>query len=128
MKNLFLSSLLAVTALGLSSCCCMFSGLGREAKYETAKLEACGYDTVTKEVEVSSKDAKGGMLTETVTERVPRYKTVKTKVKEQCVRKWCPNNGPCGTTSETVMNMSTSQGPTGSPHIGRVITMKNLAE
>lgn len=127
MKNLFLSSLLAVTALGLSSCGCLTCGLNKKAEYIETKERACGYDLVSKEVEVDTKDSKGGMLTQTVTEKVPRYKMVKTKVKDKCVRSWCPNNGPCGTTGQNVYDLATDQGGTGSPHIGQIISMKNLA-
>lgn len=34
----------------------------------------------------------------------------------------------CGTTSEAFMKTSTSQGSTGSPHIGLVPTMRKLTE
>ena len=126
MKSLFLSSLLAVTALGLSSCCCMFGGLGK-AEHKTVEKRVCGYDTVTKEVQVSSKDAKGGMLTETVTTKGPRYKNVKVKDNARCVRSYCPGRGTCGNTTETTINMATDQGGVGSPHIGLVPTMRVLA-
>lgn len=123
MKNLFLSSLLAVTALGLSSCCCLFS----KNSYTTTEQKLAGKKTVTKEVQVSGKGSKGGMLTETVTEEVPVFKEVKTKHRIKCVRRYCPKGGPCGTTSETVIKMASDQGGTGSPHIGLVPTMRVLA-
>lgn len=124
MKNLFLSSLLAVTALGLSSCCCLFSSNNR---YETKETKLVGHKTVTKEVEVSGKGSKGGMLTETVTQETPVYKEVVKTHRFKCVRPYCAKKGPCGNTSEVVMKMATDQGGTGSPHIGLVPTMRPLA-
>ena len=123
MKNLFLSTLCAVTALGLSSCCCLFSS---NNTYKTKETRLVGHKMVTREVTVST-GAKGMMETQTVSEKVPVYKE-KTKTRRvQCVRHYCPKSGPCGTTSETIVKMSTSQGGVGSPHIGLVPTMKPLA-
>lgn len=125
MKNLFLSSLLVVTAFGMSSCCCLFSGASNT--YETKESKLCGTKTVTREVAVSGKGSKGGMLTETVTEVVPVYRTVTKKHQLACVRSYCPKAGPCGSTGETVIKMATDQGGTGSPHMGLVPTMRVLA-
>jgi hypothetical protein len=123
MKNLFLCSLLAVTALGLSSCCCLF---GSNNRYKSKETVLAGYKTVTKEVQVST-GAKGGIETRTVTEKVPVYKERTKSHRVACVRSYCPRAGACGTTSENIMKMSSSQGATGSPHIGLVPTMKPLA-
>jgi hypothetical protein len=122
MKNLFLSTLCAVTALGLSSCCCLFS----KNTYKTKETQLAGHKMVTREVTVST-GAKGMMETQTVSEKVPVYKE-KTKTHHvKCVRRYCPKSGPCGTTSEAIVKMSTSQGGVGSPHIGLIPTMKPLA-
>lgn len=123
MKNLFLCSLCAVTALGLSSCCCLF---GSNNKYKTKETVLAGHKTVTKEVQVAT-GAKGGIETQTVSEKVPVYKERTKTHRVKCVRSYCPRPGPCGTTSEKIVKMSTSQGSVGSPHIGLVPTMKPLA-
>ena len=125
MKNHFLCSLLAVTTLGLSSCCCLFSGSNN--KYTTTETRICGYKTVTKEVPVSGNGSKGGMLTETVTVKEPIYKEVNKKQTIKCVRSYCPKSGPCGSTSDELIRMSSDQGSTGSPHIGLIPSMKVLA-
>jgi hypothetical protein len=123
MKNLFLSSLCAVTALGLSSCCCLF---GSNNSYKSKETVLAGHKTVTKEVTVST-GSKGGIETRTVTEKVPVYKE-KTKTHHvRCVRSYCPKRGVCGTTSDTIVKMSTGQGGVGSPHMGLIPTMKPLA-
>jgi hypothetical protein len=123
MKNLFLSSLCAVTALGLSSCCCLF---GSNNTYRTKQTYVARYKTVTKEVQVAT-GSKGGIETQTVKEKVPVYKARYVAHRVNCVRTYCPRDGACGTTSETVTKMSSSQGSVGSPHIGLVPTMKPLA-
>ena len=126
MKNQILVTGASLVTLSLSSCCCLFAGSGYSYK-STEVVRACGYDTVTKVVPVSTKGSKGGMLTETVTTKVPRYKTVTKRHRVPCLRAYCPSSGPCGTTSETITRLATPQGATGSPHIGLVISMKPLA-
>lgn len=122
-KLLQIASLLIVT-LSFSSCCSMFSGLA-PAQYKTERVRTCGYDTVTKEVPVAG--SKGG-LTETVTTKVPRYKTVKRVVYcKSCTRYYCPDKDCCGTTGPKTLKMATAQGGVGSPHIGLIPTMKPLA-
>ncbi|OYV05694.1 MAG: hypothetical protein CFE26_10235 [Verrucomicrobiales bacterium VVV1] len=125
MKNLFLIASLLVVTFGLSSCCSMFSGK-TNARYRTERVRACGYDTVTREVPVAG--SKGG-LTETVTTKVPRYKTVKSRVWfcEPCTRYYCPDKDCCGTTGPGTRKMATAQGGVGSPNIGLIPTMKPLA-
>jgi hypothetical protein len=123
MKNLFLSTLCAVTALGLSSCCCW---LGSNNSYNTKETVLAGHTTVTKEVNVAT-GSKGGYATQTTTENVPVYKEKIIKHRIKCVRGYCPKKGPCGTTSETIVKMATAQGGVGSPHIGLIPTMKPLA-
>jgi len=59
MKFLFLCSLLAVTSLGLSSCCCLFTNNNR---YESKETKLLGCKTVTKEVHVSGKSSKAGIF------------------------------------------------------------------
>jgi hypothetical protein len=97
---------------------------------ETRQVKTCHYDIVTEEVYTANAGGKGGM-TETVEKRVPRYKTVTKRVHvpcQPCVRYYCPKKDCCGTTSDSVLKMVTSQGSVGSPHIGLVPTMKKLAE
>ncbi len=133
MKKLALILSLAAFSLGMSSCCSMF-GLGSQsAGYttETKQVKTCSYDIVTKEVYTpgSAKGGKGGM-TQTIEEKVPRYKTVTKKKRVSCgpcVRFFCPRKDCCGTTSESLMKMATTQSATGSPHMGMVPTMKPLA-
>ena len=131
MKNLLLLASLVAVSLGFSSCCSMFSSSQASYRTETKQVKTCGYDTVTEEVYTpgSSKSGKGGM-TETVTKKVPRYKTVTKKVKikcSSCVRLYCPKKDCCGTTSESTLKMATLQGGSGSPHMGLIPTMKPLA-
>lgn len=123
MKNLFLSSLCAVTALGLSSCCCLFGG---NNSYKTKETRLAGHKTVTREVTVAT-GSKGGIVTQTVTEEVPVYKEKTVTRHVRCVRSYCPKSGACGTTSDNIVKMSSSQGSVGSPHIGLIPTMKPLA-
>ena len=129
MKNvIFLASLVAVS-LGFSSCCSMFGYTNQFAGYrtETRQVKTCYYDTVTKEVRVG--DGKDGM-TQTVEERVPRYKTVTKRVgikRTACVRHYCPKKDACGTTSEQTRQMASAQGSVGSPNIGLIPTMKPIA-
>ena len=131
MKNLFfLVSLLAVS-LGFSSCCSMFGGLASGAGYrtETRQVKTCSYDTITEEVVVPG-DSKSGPLTQTVTKKVPRYRTVTKKVRiacGSCTRYYCPKKDCCGTTSESTRLMAKAQGGVGSPHIGLIPTMKPIA-
>jgi hypothetical protein len=127
MKKLIFVTGAALAAMSLSSCCCLFAG--SKNSYKTTELvRACGYDKVTKEVSLATKGSKGGMLTETVTTKVPRYKTVTKTHRVKCLRTYCPSSGPCDTTSEKITRLATPQGATGSPHIGLVICMKPLAQ
>jgi hypothetical protein len=133
MKNLLLLVSLLSISLGFSSCCSMFSMQGQYAGYrtETRQVKTCGYDIVTKQVITpgDSKSGKGGM-TETIEERVPRYKTVTKKIPISCgtcARYYCPKKDCCGTTSKETMNLASAQGSVGSPNIGLIPTMKPLA-
>lgn len=125
MKNLLLVVSLLVVSLGFSSCCSMFSGT-TNARYQTKKVRACGYDTVTREVPVGG--PKSG-LTETVTTKVPRYKTVTRRVWfcGPCTRFYCPDKECCGTTGPGTRKMATAQSGGGSPNLGLIPTMKPLA-
>ncbi|MCU0752282.1 MAG: hypothetical protein MUC40_04505 [Akkermansiaceae bacterium] len=133
MKNLALLLSLAAISLGFSSCCSMF-GLGSQSagyRTETRQVKTCRYDIVTEVVHTpgSAKSGKGGM-TQTIEKKVPRYRTVTKKTRigcGPCVRFFCPKKDCCGTTSDSTMKMATAQGPTGSPHIGLIPTMKPLA-
>tara|TARA_B110000037_G_scaffold1690_1_gene1978 strand:+ start:11759 stop:12193 length:435 start_codon:yes stop_codon:yes gene_type:complete len=131
MKKFLSLVTLAALSLGFSSCCSMFGMPASGAGYrtETKQVKTCGYDIVTEEVRTDDGSKYG--LVETVEKKVPRYKTVTKKVKipcSKCVRYYCPKKDCCGTTSESVMKMATSQGPTGSPYIGLIPTMRKLAE
>lgn len=132
MKKLLSLVTLVALSLGFSSCCSMFGSPSRSSGYhtETRQVKTCGYDVISEQVYTADADGKGGM-TQTVEKRVPRYKTVTKKTRipcPKCVRLYCPDKGCCGSTSEAFMRMHTAQGPTGSPHIGLIPTMKKLAE
>jgi hypothetical protein len=129
MKKLLTLSLLAGLTLGLSSCCSMFGLPGHTAGYrtETKQVKTGKYDIVTEEIRTGGKH---GMV-EIVEKKVPRYKTVTKKVRIPCergTRLYCAKKGCNGTTSESTIKMVSAQGPTGSPHIGLVPTMRKLAE
>jgi len=124
MKPLLSYAALAAAALGLSNCCCLFGGLSG-AQYSSATKRVCGYDTVEQQVHTGG--SKSG-LTETVTTKVPRYKTVK-KV-AYCpmpVRFYCPGQGCGGVMGKNMPKLVSAQGSSGSPEIGLVPTMKTLA-
>lgn len=109
-------------------------GIGKQtAGYRTeTKQVVDGYDTIQEEVQSSSKggfSSKGGM-TETVEKQVPRYKTVTKKTRvpcQKCTRYYCPKKDCCGTTADGTLVLITAQGPTGSPNLGLVPSMKPLA-
>ncbi len=127
-KFLSLLTLVAIS-LGFSSCCSMF-GIGSQTagyRTETSQVKTRHFDTVTEEIHTGG---KGGMV-QIVEKQVPRYKTVTKKVRipcQRCTRFYCPKKDCCGTTSESTIKMATAQGPTGSPNIGLIPTMKKLAE
>ena len=131
MKKLLSLLTLLVLSFGFSSCCSMFGSQTGSAGYRTTtrQVKTCGYDIVTERVYTANSDGKGGM-TELVEKRVPRYKTVTTKTRVPCPlgsRLYCPSKDCNGSTSEQFMKMATAQGPTGSPNIGLIPTMKKLA-
>ena len=73
-------------------------------------------------------DAKSG-LTEVKETKVPRYKTVTRKVRikcPDCVRLYCPDDGCCGSANGAA-KLASMQGGSGSPHLGLIPTMKDLA-
>jgi len=132
MKKLLSLFALLSLSMGFSSCCSMFGLQTGTAGYvtETRQVKTCGYEFVNEEVYTANASGKGGM-TETVEKRVPRYKTVTYKRRvpcQRCTRYYCPDKDCCGSTSESFMKMATAQGPTGSPHIGLIPTMRKLAE
>ena len=129
MKNLVLLTSLIAVSLGFSSCCSMFGYTNQFAGYrtETRQVKTCYYDTVTKEVRMGN--GKDGM-TQTIEERVPRYKTVTKRVgikRTACVRHYCTKKDACGTTSEQTRQMASTQGSVGSPNLGLIPTMKPIA-
>ncbi len=133
MKKLALILSLAVASLGFPSCCPMFGAHTTESNYhmETRQVKTCGYDIVTREVVTpgDAKSGKGGM-TQTIEEKVPRYRTVTKKVRnscDQCVHYYCPRKDNCGTTSASTLVISTAQGSSGSPNLGLIPTMKPIA-
>lgn len=111
MKNITQLLIMALCAIGLSSCCTV--------------CKKKNYIEGTKEVTVTSAktglDAKGGMsLVET--KRVP--------VKHNCTNcgsVYCPQPGCCGIISKEVTSRATGQVATGEPFIGLIPTMKTLA-
>ncbi|MES2982304.1 MAG: hypothetical protein V4727_08320 [Verrucomicrobiota bacterium] len=126
-KFLSLLTLVAVS-LGFSSCCSMFGMPSTSAGHrtETVKVKTRHYDIVTEEVHTGG---KGGMV-QIIEKKVPRYEMVTRTVRvpcPKCTRYYCPKKDCCGTTSESTIKMATAQGPTGSPHIGLIPTMKVLA-
>ena len=132
MKNLFMLVSLAAVSLGFSSCCSMFGSPTGTAGYrtETHQVKTCGYDLVTEEVFIKggSKSCKGGMVV-TNTKKVPRYKTVTTKVRIPCgssVHTYCPKKDCGGTTSIGTLRIASVQGSSGSPNLGLLPTMRKL--
>lgn len=128
MKNLLMLASVVAVSLGFSSCCPMFGLTSQSAGYrtETRQVKTCKYDIVTEQLHTGG---KGGMV-ETIEKKVPRYKTVTKKVRVSCgscVRFYCPKDDCCGTTSEKTRKMATSQGGSGSPHIGMIPSMKPIA-
>jgi len=124
MKKFLLFATLATISLSFSSCCSMFSGLA-PARYRTEKVKTCSYDTITQEVPIAG--SKGG-LTQTVTTKVPRYKTVKHVVYcGKTTRFYCPDKDCYGTTGPGTRKMASVQGSVGSPNLGLIPTMKTLA-
>jgi hypothetical protein len=124
MKKLLLLASAAVVSFGLSSCCCMFGGLAK-TQYRTETVRACGHDTVSREVRVG--DSKSG-LTQTVTTRVPRYKKEKHAVYcHNCTHYYCPDKACCGANGEGLYRIASAQGSVGSPNLGLIPTMKQLA-
>ena len=102
----------------------MFGALS-EPGYRHVTKKACGYDTVTQEVPVPG--SKSG-LTETVTTKVPRFRTVKQVVYcGNCYHRYCPPKVCCGGSGKKLRDMATAQGHSGSPNIGLVPTMKPIA-
>ena len=133
MKNLLTLVSLAAFSLAFSSCCSMFGNHSQTAGYrtETRQVKTCKYDLVTEQVVVKggSKSCKDGLVV-TTTKKVPHYKTVtkKSRIKcGDCARYYCPKKDCCGTTSESTLNMASTQGSSGSPGIGLLPTMKKLA-
>ena len=133
MKKLATIFSLVAVSLGFSSCCSMFGINDQHGHYrtETRQVKTCKYDIVIKQVVTpgDTKSGKGGMV-QTIEEKVPRYKTVTKKVRVyggSCMRLFCPRKDACGTTSESTRQLSSAQGPVGSPHIGLVPTMKPIA-
>lgn len=133
MKNLLMLVSLVAVSLGFSSCCSMFGSHSQSAGYrtETRQVKTCGYDIITEEVAIpgDAKSGKGGMV-KTIEKKVPRYKTVTKKVRipcGDCFQLYCPKKDCCGSTSEKTLNMTSAQGPVGSPHVGLVPTMRKLA-
>lgn len=132
MKKITLMLALAVLTLGFSSCCSMFGVTSPFSGSRTdTKLKACGHDIITEQIYTPG-DAKSGMggTVQTIEKKVPRYKTMKKKTWSlcgRCTRFFCPKKDCCGTTSDSVTKMATAQGPTGSPNIGLIPTMKPLA-
>lgn len=129
MKNLLLLVSLSAVSLGFSSCCSMFGNTVADYRTVTKQVKTCDYDIITEEIRTpgDAKSGKGGMV-QTIEKKVPRYKTVtkKVKVRNQCVRFFCPAKGPCGSSRDQFLKMATAQGGTGSPHIGLVPSMKPL--
>jgi hypothetical protein len=127
MKNLLVLLSLAVASLGLSSCK-MFSAPAGNAGYveTTHQRKLCGHDIVREEVLI---DAKSG-LTEVRETKVPRYKTVTKKERvpcTKCTRYYWPSEGCCGSDTSDARRMATAQPSSGSPFIGLIPTMKEIA-
>ncbi len=126
MKNLFYLATLIAVSVGLSSCCKMFGVTRQGYRTETRQVKTCGYDTTYETVSTGSKDG----MTQTVEKRVQRYKTIVKKYKvpcTKCVRHYCPEKDCCGTTAQSTLVMASAQGSSGSPNIGLIPTMKQIA-
>jgi len=133
MKPLLMLVSLVAVSLGFSSCCSMFGKHTRIAGYrtDTHQVKTGKYDLVTEEVFIkgASNSCKDGLV-QTVTKKVPRYKTVTKEVRLSCgpsTHLYCPKKGCGGTTSDATLNMTSSQGSSGSPSIGLVPSMKKVA-
>lgn len=134
MKKLTLLLTLAAASFGFTSCCSLFGLPKQNGHYrtETRQVKTCQYDVITEEVATpgDSKSGKAGMC-QTIERKVPRYKTVTKQVWVSnctpCVRHYCPETDPCGTTSESTIHLSSAQGSVGSPHIGLMPTMRPIA-
>lgn len=133
MKNLLMLVALAGASFGFSSCCTMFGKHTNTDGYrtETYQVKTGGYDLVTKQTVVNgdAKSGKGGMVV-TVTEKVPRYKTVTKKVRVSSgpnIHMYCPKKDGGGSISQETLNMTSAQGSSGSPNIGLVPSMKKIA-
>ena len=127
MKNLLVLLSLAVVSLGLSSCK-MFSRPASFAGYSetTHERKLCGYDIQREEILI---DAKSG-LTEVRETKVPRYETVTKKERvpcPKCTRYYWLSEGCCGSSTEQARKMATAQPSSGSPFIGLIPTMKEIA-
>jgi hypothetical protein len=132
MKNLLTLVSLAALSLAFSSCCSMFGNHAQSAGYrtETRQVKTCKYDIVTSQVVIKggSKSCKDGLVV-TTTKKVPRFKTVTKKVRipcDSCARYYCPKKDCGGVTSESTLNMASSQGASGSPHVGLLPSMRKL--
>lgn len=129
MKNLYLLVLAAIASFGFSSCCCLFSDVGPTSmKVREKKLVRYEYEEREVTTPGDSKSGKDG-LTRTERVKIPVYKWVTKTVRcpSCCVRPWTPDYGCCGSTGERTMRMSTVQSAGGSPHMGLIPTMKQLA-
>src|SRR5688572_10244459 len=129
MKNLLVILPLIALSMGLSSCCSMFGRGACNAGYseETYQRKLCGYDVVREEVVI---DAKSGM-TEVKETKVPRYQTVTKRVRVRCgdcTRYYCLSDGCCGSGADDAIRMASMQGGSGSPHLGLIPTMRDIAE
>lgn len=127
MKKLSLLLPLLGLILGLSSCSMTDRKAFVAGSYEeTYQARVCGaYDVVREETVL---DAKSGLV-EVTEKKVPRYET-RTRTKyvlcQGCTRYYWLKDGCCGSDMDQAIKMATAQGPTGSPHVGLIPTMKSI--
>ena len=127
MKKLALLLPLLGLILGLNSCSMTDRKAFTAGSYEeTYQARVCGaYDIVREETVL---DAKSGLVEVTET-KVPRYET-RTRTKyvrcKGCTRYYWLKDGCCGLDMDQAIDMATAQGPTGSPHVGLIPTMKTI--
>ena len=127
MKKFLLLIPIFLSALSLSSCSCWNWGIaGSYEETYQVKDHCAGYDVVREETVI---DAKAGLV-EVTEKQVPRYteKTRKVYVKcPKCVRFYCLDDGCCGSSTEAARKMATAQPASGSPFMGLIPTMKDVA-
>lgn len=128
MKKLAFVPAILILVFAFSSCCstCI---KGKRFGVDCCKkdyVEIEEVEWIEEEVyaDPGPKGGKGG----TVKVRRPVVKTVRKAVScTSCGSWYCPDSACCDTVSTAVLRRATAQGGSGEPHIGQIMTMKELA-